>query len=119
MWHTETALKRTGYKDAVSLPERVLDDANQTLLVKIAYRKGPLYRFGEIAFLGLTPDLEAKARQVWKMKSGAPYDFMYWGDFLQELGKKTDLRGFKNFKPTEEAGVGENVRNLTLLFVGK
>ena len=119
VWHTETALKRSGYKEAIALPERVLDDANQTLLVKIAYRKGPLFHFGEVTFVGLSPELEAKARQVWKMKSGAPYDFMYWGDFLQELGKKSDLHGFKNFKPTEEAGVGENVRNLTLLFVGK
>ena len=119
VWRTEVPLKRTGYKDAVSLPERVLDDANQTLLVKIAYRKGPLYHFGEVAFVGVTPEFEAKARQVWKMKSGAPYDFLYWGDFLQELGKKADLRGFKNFKPKEEAGVGENVRNLTLVFEGK
>jgi len=31
VWRTEVPVKRTGYTDAVSQPERVLDDGNQTL----------------------------------------------------------------------------------------
>jgi len=119
VWRTETPLKRTGYMEAVSQPERVLDDATQTLVLKIAYRKGALYRFGDVAFSGLSPDLEAKARSVWKMQTGAPYDFMYSGDFLGEFSKVVDLRWVKRVNPKMEPGVGDHVRNVRVIFESK
>ena len=109
VWRTETPLKRTGYMEATSQPERLLDDAAQTLVVKIAYRKGPLFTFGEVAFAGLSPELEAKARTVWKMQTGAPYDFMYSGDFLREFSNVADLRWVKHVNPKMEVGAGEHV----------
>jgi len=119
IWRTETPLKRTGYMDADSQPERVLDDATQSLVVKIAYRKGPLYHFGDVAFAGLSPELEAKARSLWKMEAGAPYDFMYSGDFLREFSKAADLRWVKRVNPKMEPGVGDHVRNVRVIFESK
>jgi outer membrane protein assembly factor BamA len=118
IWRTELPVKRTGYTDAVSRWERVLDDANQTLLVKISFRKGPLYHFGQVTFVGLGPDLEAKARKVWKMESGDTYDLMYANDFLKAFSKVADLRSFK-FKEKSEPGPGDYVKNVTLTFENK
>jgi len=119
VWRTETPLKRTGYMEASSQPERVLDDASQTMVLKIGYRKGPLYHFGEVAFTGLSSDLEATARSVWKMQTGAPYDFMYSGDFMREFSKAVDLRWVKRVNPKVEPGVGDHVRNVRVVFESK
>ena len=118
IWRTELPVKRTGYTDAASQSERVLDDANQTLTVKISFRKGPLYHFGQLTFVGLTPDLETKARKVWKMESGDPYDLMYPNDFLKAFSKVVDLQSFK-LKERTEPGPGDHVKNVTLVFESK
>jgi outer membrane protein assembly factor BamA len=119
VWRTEVPVKRMGYTDVQSETERVLDDANQTLLLKIAFRKGPLYHFGEVRFAGLSPELEAKARKIWKMESGDPYDFMYPNDFLKAFSKIADLRWVKDVKPRAETAPGDHLKNLTLVFVSK
>jgi outer membrane protein assembly factor BamA len=118
IWRTELPLRRTGYSDAVSQSERVLDDANQTLVVKISFFKGPLYHFGQVTFVGLSPDLEAKARKIWKMESGDPYDLMYPSDFLRAFSKVVDLRSFK-LKERVEPGPGDHLKNVTLVFESK
>jgi len=118
IWRTELPLRRMGYTDAVSQSERVLVDANQTLVVKISFWKGPLYRFGQVTFVGLSPDLEAKARKVWKMESGDPYDLIYPNDFLRAFSKVADLRSFK-LREKAEAGPGDHVKNVTLMFESK
>jgi outer membrane translocation and assembly module TamA len=118
IWRTELPVKRMGYTDAVSQSERVLDDANQTLAVKISFRKGPLYHFGQVTFVGLSPDIEAKARKVWKMESGDPYDLIYPNDFLRAFSKVADLRSFK-LREKAEAGPGDHVKNVTLMFESK
>jgi outer membrane protein assembly factor BamA len=119
IWRTEVPVKRTGYSDAVSQPERVLDDANQTLLLKIGFRKGPLYHFGQVTFVGLSPDLEAKARKVWKMGTGEPFDFMYSNDFLKAFSQVADLRWVKNVDPKVQTGQGDHVKDLVLRFESK
>ena len=119
IWRTELPVRRTGYIEAASQSERVLDDASQTLLVKISFRKGPLYHFGEVMFAGLSPELEAKARKAWKMETGDPYDLMYTNDFLKAFSKVADLRWVKEVKPNVQTGVGDHVKNVTLLFVSK
>ncbi len=52
IWRSEVPVKRLGYMDAVAQPERVLDDASQTLLLRLSIRKGALYHFGQVTFSG-------------------------------------------------------------------
>ncbi len=92
---TEVPLKRTGYIDARSQPERVLVDDQLILNLKIAYINGPLYRFGHVQFAGLPPKAEADARKLWQMRTGDVYDLMYSGEFLRDFSKSFDLRPYK------------------------
>jgi len=119
IWRAEVPVKRTGYLDAQAQPERVLDDTNQTLLLKLSVRKGQLYHFGRVRFVGLSPELEAKASALWKMQTGEPFDFMYANEFLKAFSKVTDLRAFKKIQDKVEPGVGDHVRNLTVSFLDK
>lgn len=79
VWDMEKPVKRTGYYDAKARPERVLHDDERVLELNISFYKGPLYHFGQLRIIGLVPDLEAKARKIWKLESGSPYDYAYAG----------------------------------------
>jgi outer membrane protein assembly factor BamA len=115
----EVPVKRTGYTDAVAVPERVLDDNSQSLLLKVSFRKGSLYHFGDVTFRGLSPELDAKAHQIWKMKTGDPFDFRYAGDFFRNFSQLTDLRVFKNLRDQDEPGPGDHVKNVIVSFQPK
>jgi outer membrane protein insertion porin family len=119
IWRLEVPVKRTGYMDAVAVPERVLDDANEALVLKLPFRKGPLYHFGEVAFVGLTPEQEAKAQKVWKMKSGDPFDLRYAGDFTQAFGQVIDLKAFNDIRDKIQPTAGDHVENVTISFLHK
>ena len=111
---------RTGYLDASIRPERVFDDQQHVLMLKVAVNKGPLYRFGQVQFLGLSPQLEAKALKIWAMQTGQPYDFAYVSDFIKEFSKATDLRQFKKITPSPRANAfAAHVMDLTLMFEAK
>ena len=87
----ERPVKRKGYYDATARPERQLHDEQRQLDLRIAFALGPLYHFGQLSFTGLPPDLEARARKIWKMPSGAVYDYGYATEFVRDFAKTTDL----------------------------
>ena len=95
IYKAEGRLKRTGYLQATSHPKRVLHDDTRVLDVNISYTLGPLYHFGQVSFAGLSSPLEAKARSIWRMQTGSPYDMAYIGDFVRDLSKAVDLRPYK------------------------
>ncbi|HZU27243.1 MAG TPA: POTRA domain-containing protein [Bryobacteraceae bacterium] len=97
IWAMEKPVKRSGYFDAAAVPERIFDDQHHVLDVTVKVRKGPLYRFGELSITGLSPELEAKARGMWRAHPGDPYDFMYPGEFLREFSKVVDFRQFSKY----------------------
>ncbi len=75
VWETEKPLKRTGYFEAVGRPERVFHDETHVLDVRVIYNRGPLYHFGQLTIVGLPPNLEAKARTVWRHPPGDSHDY--------------------------------------------
>jgi hypothetical protein len=79
---------------------------------------GPLYHFGQVAFVGLSANAEAEARKIWKMQTGDPYDFAYPGDFLREFSKRVDLRMYKIQLQPQKA-VGDHLMNETVAFTPK
>lgn len=116
IWDTESRLKRTGYYEAKAQPERILHDDSRVLDLRLAYIKGPLYHFGELRVKGLTPQLEAKARQVWKAKPGDAYDFGYRNEFLQDFSRVVDFRQFKTYNVEADLVPSEHVMNITVSF---
>ncbi len=119
IFRAEVPVKRSGYTQAQAVPERILDDANQTLVLKLGFKKGPLYHFGEVSFVGLSPDLEKKAQQVWRMKQGDPFDFLYARDFFQKFSQVADLRIFKKVEDHDRPGEGEQVTDVVVTFQSK
>ncbi len=78
---------------------------------------GPLYHLGAVAFTGLSPDLEARARQMWKPATGAPYDYGYPSDFLREFAPNLDARIYKSYTQKAKPGAGDHVMDVELIFI--
>ncbi len=119
LWEMERPVKRLGYFAARSRTDRVLHDDSRVLDVKAIFEKGPLYRVGQVRFVGLSPALESQARQAWTAAPGSPYDFMYPNDFLRDLSRRVDLRQFKKFEPKAQPGAGDHVMDITVSFEPK
>ena len=120
IWASEKPVKRTGYMNAAAQPERLLKDGPPAVLdVRIAYRLGPLHHFGVLKISGLDPASEARARKLWQMNTGDPYDFMYTTDFFKELYKTIDSRRFKKVNASTSKGTGDHVTDVTLVFEAK
>jgi outer membrane protein assembly factor BamA len=119
IWDMEKPLKRTGYFDASAKPERIFEDQQHLLDLRIAFAMGPLYHFGELKIIGLSPALEAQARKIWKMKAGDPFDYEYSNDFFREFFQSTDPRQFKKSGAAMQRHAGEAVMDINLLFEGK
>jgi len=119
IWEMEKPVKKLGYMAASTKPERILNDNQQLLDLKISVVKGPMYRLGRVSFSGLAPDVEAQARKVWAMQPGAAYDYTYPNDFLKSLSKAVDLRQFKKFDAKTQAGTGEHMMDVMLVFEPK
>jgi len=116
IYELEKPVKRLGYMTASAKPQRILKDDQHVLDLKIAVEKGPLYHLGRVSFTGLAPDLEASARKVWGPQPGAPYDYGYPSDFLKAFSKSADLRQFKKFDAKSQAGSGDHVMDVILVF---
>jgi outer membrane protein assembly factor BamA len=119
IWAMEKPVKRTGYTDATARPERVLHDDERILELNISFYKGPLYRFGQLRIVGLSPDLEGRARKTWKLEPGSPYDYAYSTDFFREFSKSVDFRQFKKVDVKSQKGSGDHVMDVTLTFEPK
>lgn len=116
---TEKPLRRLGYRDATAVPERVYRDEQHILDLKVSVLKGPVHHFGQLQLTGLTPDLEAKARKMWKLQPGDPYDYAYPNDFLWDFVHSLRNANFKRFDADTQKGSGDHVVDVSLTFVPK
>lgn len=117
IWETEKPLKRLGYTEARAVPERVYHDEARVMDVNISYRKGPIYHFGELRVTGLSPELEVKARGMWKLQRGDPYDYVYPHEFLREFNKSLGKLMFKRYDVATQKGTGDHVTDVSVSFV--
>jgi hypothetical protein len=116
IWEMEKVVKRTGFFEAAALTDRSYDDAAHVLDLRIRINKGPLYHFGEVRFTGLSPDVEERARRMWKPKSGDPYDYAYPNEFLQAFSRTVDFRNFRKYEAVSQKGAGDHVMDISLVF---
>jgi len=118
IWAAEKPVKRTGYLMASARPERVFHDDELVLDLRIPFALGPLFRSGQLKIIGLTPELEAKARKAWKLQPGDPYDFEYPDQFLQDFARSVVAGQFRKISSATEKQP-DNVMDFTLLFQPK
>jgi outer membrane protein assembly factor BamA len=115
IWEAEKPLKRTGFFTASARPERVFHDEQRVLDLKISFSLGPLYRSGEVKIVGLTPEQEVKARKLWKLQPGDPYDYAYPDEFLKTFAQSVAPGQFKKYSAATQKQA-DNVMDFTLLF---
>jgi outer membrane protein assembly factor BamA len=118
IWALEKPVKRTGYFTASARPERVFHDDQLVLDLRIPFFLGPLFRSGELKIIGLTEEQEAKARKLWKLQPGDPYDFEYPNEFLKNFAQSLEPAQFKNVTSATQKQP-DNVMDFTLLFEPK
>lgn len=116
IWEAERVLKTGGYFDAAGKTERTFDDGAHVLNLRVRIEKGPLYRFGALRIRGLSADQEGKARKLWKLKAGDPYDLTYVSTFFQSFGQAVDMRSFRKTEVQSKKGAGEHVQDVELVF---
>jgi outer membrane protein assembly factor BamA len=116
IWELEKPVKRLGYLNAAAVPERIFNDDQHILDVKISFRLGPLFRFGQLQISGLPPNLEAQARKIWSLNPGDPFDYDYPRDFFRAFSRSVDSRQFKKFGAKMQKGSGENVMDFAVTF---
>jgi outer membrane protein assembly factor BamA len=116
IWELEKPVKRMGYLNAAAVPERILHDDERVLDIRLPFRLGPLYRFGQLQISGLPPNLEAQARKVWSLNPGDPFDYDYPKDFFRAFFRSVDSRQFRKFRANMQKGSGENVMDFALTF---
>jgi outer membrane protein assembly factor BamA len=113
----ERVVRRAGYFEVTASADRSYDDVAHVLDLRIQVQKGPLYRFGEVRFTGLSPDLEGRARRLWKPKPGDPYDYAFPNDFFQEFSRIVDFSHFRKYEAVASPnGKGDHVMDMTLAF---
>jgi outer membrane protein assembly factor BamA len=116
IWEAEKPVKRMGYLNATAIPERIFHDYQHVLDLRLSFKLGPLYRFGQLQVVGLPPNLEAEARKTWNMKPGDPFDYDYPKDFFRAFSRSVDPRQFKKYGVSMKKGAGENIMDFTLTF---
>lgn len=116
IWEMEKVVKRTGYFEAAAAPTRSYDDAARILSLQIRVAKGPLYHFGNLRITGLSPDLEERARRMWRPKPGDVYDYAYPYDFFQEFSRVIDFNKLRKYDARASQGAGDHVMDVTLVF---
>ncbi len=109
----ERPLRRNGYIDVRSKPDRLLDDANNIVNVTIHVTPGPQFHFGRLDLTGLQPDLEQTARQMWQMRPGDPFDGDYPDEFLRALTKKREFSRMM-FRMAVQPRPGESVADCAI-----
>jgi outer membrane protein assembly factor BamA len=115
IWEAEKPVKRTGYFAASAHPERIFHDGQLVLDLRIPFSLGPLYHAGRLKIIGLTPEQEDKARKLWKLHPGDPYDYAYPDEFLKTFAQSVAPGQFKKFTSAAQKQ-GDNVMDVTLLF---
>ncbi len=114
MQQSEKPLRQAGYLQVSSSAERIYDDATQVLNVKITYRKGPLFHFGNVLLTGFSPEQEARARKMWQPQAGQPYDYTYAGAFLNTLARSPEFGQGRKYAAKAQAGAGQNVMDVLI-----
>ena len=114
IWSAEKPVRRTGYLKASAQPERIFHDDQLLLDLKVPFAMGPKFYAGPLSILGLAPDDEAKARKMWKLRIGDPYDYEYPAEFIRAFTASVSTQ-FRRVTPSTQQRAN-NVMDFMLIF---
>jgi outer membrane protein assembly factor BamA len=76
-----------GYVAAAIKADLDFDDSAKTVVIRLGVKEGPVFHMGDVEFRGLDNSLEAKLRNLWKIRQGDVYDATYLSDYLPAAHK--------------------------------
>jgi len=77
-----------GYVTTVIKADGDFDDAAKTVVFRLDVKEGPVYHMGDLEFRGLDNSLEAKLRNLWKIRQGEIFDSTYLSEYLPAARKQ-------------------------------
>jgi len=78
-------LKRDGYLQVSSNPVRSFQENGNIVNLTVQVRKGEQFLFAGLRITGFSPELEQKARKLWKLQEGAPMNEPYVNEYVRGM----------------------------------
>ena len=76
-----------GYVTTTIKADADFDDAAKTAVIRLDVKEGPVFHMGDLEFRGLDNSLEAKLRNLWKIRQGEVFDATYLSEYLPAARK--------------------------------
>lgn len=76
-----------GFVTATIKADIDFDDSTKTVMIRLGVKEGPVFHMGDLELRGLDNSLDAKLRNLWKIRQGDVYDATYLSDFLPAAHK--------------------------------
>jgi outer membrane protein assembly factor BamA len=109
-------LRRDGYVQLTSRIERTLHDDAGTVDLVVHLQKGTQFVFGAFRVSGLTPELEARALQLWTLKTGQPLNLEYSTAYLKKVSTLPEFSKIKSFATDLKIAPESNVADVEISF---
>jgi outer membrane protein insertion porin family len=76
-----------GYVTTTIKADADFDDAAKTVVIRLDVKEGPVFHMGDLEFRGLDNSLEAKLRNLWKIRQGELFDATYLSEYIPAARK--------------------------------
>jgi outer membrane protein insertion porin family len=108
-----------GYVTTTIKADADFDDAAGTVVLRLDVKEGPVYNMGELAIRGLDNSLEAKLRNLWKLRAGEVYNSTYLSEYLPEARKQLPASLDWDVTSHVTANVREKTVDVDLIYSAK
>lgn len=108
-----------GYVTASITPRASLDDAANTVSIRLDVKEGPVFHMGDLEFRGLDNSLMAKLRNAWKIRPGEMYNSTYLTEYLATAQKLLPSTLDWEVSPHVTANVSDKTVDVDLIYTAK
>jgi outer membrane protein insertion porin family len=108
-----------GYVTASITPQASLDDAANTVSIRLDVKEGPVFHMGDLEFRGLDNSLMAKLRNAWKIRPGEMYNSTYLTEYLAAAQKLLPSTLDWEVSPHVTANVSDKTVDVDLIYTAK
>ncbi len=109
-------MRREGYLQAASQPERRYDDAAKTVDVNLKIVPGPRFAFTTLNIVGLDIETEPVIRKMWGLQAGRPFNVDYPQHFLDRVKQDGVFDNLKNTRFENKIDAAAHTVEVTLYF---
>jgi outer membrane protein insertion porin family len=111
----ERVLRREGYLHVFSKPVRTFHESGNIVDVTVQVRKGQQFLFAGLQINGFSPELEQKARKLWKLQESAPMDELYVSEYIRSMLEALRIQ-VKSINSGMHVRPGTNLVDVALTF---